>query len=155
MIPFVLLFLGLLSVFIEFFLPGAVFGFIGAVLIVMSIVMYAGETTSVLSLVMYIILALGLFGLVIKLALISVRKNKSLFSNADQAGYVATSYDATAIGERGVVASDLKPAGYIMIQGKKLQARSASGYIVAGSTVEVIGGEEDALIVKLVDTKGE
>jgi membrane-bound ClpP family serine protease len=65
------------------------------------------------------------------------------------AGYVASQFDKSAIGKEAIVLSDLKPGGYILIDGQKLQAISNEGYIPQGCHVEVIGGQEESLMVKL------
>lgn len=63
-------------------------------------------------------------------------------------GYVASKFDAAAIGKHGTVLTDLRPGGYILVDGEKHQAISIEGYIFRGSEVEVIGGQEESLMVK-------
>lgn len=158
MMPFVLWAVGLLCIYFEFFLPGAVFGFAGSALILISMVLFAHTADSMVSVLVYgLLVALSVAG-VIKLALYFIRKSRSsqsFLSDKDQAGYIASSFDKAAIGKQGVVLSDLKPGGYVLIDGQKLPARSASGYIVAGSKIEVIAGDENTLVVQLIATKGE
>jgi|EndMetStandDraft_9_1072997.scaffolds.fasta_scaffold368221_1 membrane-bound serine protease (ClpP class) len=149
--PFVLWAVGLLLIFIEFYVPGAVMGISGGILIFVSVFMFANQTQAPLWIALYVLGAIASVALVIKYALVRIRTakpNRSIYSNHDQEGYVASKYDHSAIGKRGIVLSDLKPGGYILIDGKQHQALSQSGYLVKGTEVLVIGGQEESLIVK-------
>ncbi len=148
---FILLTIGLILLFLEFFVPGAVFGILGGIAIVASIVIFATETTSAIALFAFITLVLILLYYLIKFTLWRIRNTKSkqsLYSDADQTGFIASTYDSTTFGKKGVVLSDLKPGGYILINNKKYQALSTTGYLPKGTEVEVIDGQEDSLIVK-------
>lgn len=153
MSAYLLLALGMLLIFIEFFLPGAVMGTIGAILVIASIFVFASSTTSTWAFVCYLLAVCILLYYVIKLAIWRMQKTKSehtICSDASQVGYVASTFDSSAIGKQGVVISDLKPGGYILVDGKKLQALSVSGYMTQGTQVEVISGQEESLIVKRI-----
>jgi len=144
--------IGLILVFLEFFLPGMIFGTAGAIMLLASVFFFAREYTSEFLILAYCFLVALSLMVIIKAALAAIRrtrKSQSFLSDDAQDGYVASTYDKSAIGKVAVVLSDLKPGGYILVDDKKVQALSASGYIVAGSKVEVIGGQEDALIVKI------
>ncbi|MGZ3633863.1 MAG: NfeD family protein [Parachlamydiaceae bacterium] len=154
MSTYLLLVLGLILIFIEFFIPGAVIGTIGVILVLSSIVSFASTTDSSLALTGYVVSVVIALVYLIKLAIWRMQKTSSkqtICADAAQTGYVASSFDASAIGHRGVVLSDLKPGGYILVEGKKLQAISVSGYISQNATVEVIGGQEESLIVKFIE----
>jgi membrane-bound ClpP family serine protease len=150
MTTFIFLVLGLLFVLLEFFIPGAVMGIIGGVLLLTSIVTFAQLTQSFPLTLMYLLsLGLLLYGM-ISYTLKKIPKAKTGFSiylHRDQEGYQASKFDAQAIKKKGIVISDLKPGGYILVDGKKQQAISQSGYISEGKEVIVIGGEAESLIV--------
>lgn len=151
--PFVLLILGLVLIFLEFYIPGAVMGIIGGVMVLISLVLFASESTSPVYVVLYIILTGVLLVGLVRFALWRIpqaRKGFSIYSGSDQEGYVASTYDSAAIGKTGVVLSDLKPGGYILVDGKQHQAISREGYIVKGTEVLVLSGEEESLIVKSI-----
>lgn len=74
--------------------------------------------------------------------------SKLILKGNEQEGYKASSYETQAIGMTGVVMADLKPGGYILIDGKKQQAISIDGYLPQGTEVTVIGGNEESLIVR-------
>ena len=156
MSAFLVLIFGMLLIFIEFFLPGAVMGTIGAVLVLASIYLFATETESAWALAAYIIAVVIALIYLVKFAIWRMQKTApqhTILSNASQAGYVASTYDASAIGKKGIVLSDLKPGGYILVDGRKEQAISVSGYIAQNLEVEVIGGQEESLLVKLIEKK--
>lgn len=150
---YLLLALGMSLIFIEFFLPGAVMGTFGAILVITSILVFASGTNSLLALICYLLAVGLLLYYAIKLAIWRILKMKpehTIYSDASQVGYVASTFDASVIGKQGVVISDLKPGGYILVDGKKLQALSVSGYIAQGGQVEIISGQEESLFVKRI-----
>jgi membrane-bound serine protease (ClpP class) len=153
MTPFIFLALGLLLILMEFYLPGAVMGIAGGILVITSIVLFINQTSSVFLILLYIIGTIIAIALLVKFALWKIKSAKpsrSIYLNSDQTGFQASSFDASAIGKTGVVLTDLKPGGHILIEGKRLQALSQGGYITKGTEVIVLGGQEESLIVKQV-----
>ena len=149
--PFMLLLIGLGLIFLEFYIPGAIMGIMGGLMVLTSLVLFAYESTSPLYVALYTILTLVSLVALVRFALWRIpraRQGFSIYLDKDQEGYVASHFDHAAIGKSGVVLSDLKPGGYILIDGKQHQAISRGGYIVKGTEVSVIGGEEESLIVK-------
>lgn len=148
---FILLIVGLIAILIEFFLPGAVFGTIGGIFLLFSIILFASASESIALTLLYTLLTGGAVALLIKFALWRIRQGppeRSIYSNADQEGYVASSWDKSLVGKKGRVTTDLKPGGHIAIGGKQYSALSQSGYIASGEEVIVAGGEGETLIVK-------
>jgi len=153
MTPFIFLILGLLLVFIEFYLPGAIMGIGGGILILTSIVLFAMQTASPIWVVVYVIGTIIVLAYMIKFILRRIKTAKpgrSIYLNSDQAGYQASQYDASVIGKTGVVVTDLKPGGHILVDGKRLQAISQSGYLPKGTEVLILSGQEESLIVKQI-----
>ena len=151
--PFIFLGLGLLLILLEFYLPGAVMGVIGGILVLTSIILFAMESPSIFWTLLYIVGVGVALGALIKFALWKIprtKQSRSIYLKGDQEGYQASSYDTTMIGKTGVVVTDLKPGGHIMIEGKRLQAISQGGYVSKGEEVLVVGGQEESLIVKRV-----
>lgn len=148
--PYALWALGLLLIFLEFYLPGAVLGIMGGLLLLASLYQYVSSGASALGILSFVSAMIASVALLIKFTLWKIRTSKSsfsIYSNSDQKGYVASHFDQNVIGKKGVVSSDLKPGGYITIEGKQHQAISQSGYVVKGTEVWVIGGQEESLIV--------
>ena len=143
---------GLLLIFLEFFLPGAVMGTAGGILFVLSIIFYAMESDNVAYVALFTIGSVVLLGVVIKAALWRVRagaKDSTFYLAADQEGFHAEVFNQAVVGMGAVAATDLKPSGFILVNGERLQAVSKAGYIPKGNEVEVIGGKGAYLIVKL------
>lgn len=151
MIPFVLVFLGLILILFEFYLPGMVMGILGGISILTGIILFASQTSSWLAIVLFMAGTAVTVWLLIRFAIwriVHAKPQYSIYSSADQEGYQASSYDKTAIGKTGVVIADLKPGGYILVEGIQHPAISLSGYIVKGEHVSIVGGQEQSLIVK-------
>lgn len=154
MSPFILLAIGFLLVFLEFYLPGAIMGIAGGGFILASLILFAMQTSSPLAITVFVVgICLGLV-LLVKFAIWRIRTAKpqrSIYSNASQDGYQAVSYDASAIGKEGIVLTDLKPGGFILVEGKQQPAISKEGYLSKGTKIKVIGGEESNLIVRMFE----
>lgn len=151
MTAFILLFLGLLFILLEFYLPGIVMGIIGGIMLLTSIVVFAEQTQSFLWTILFVIGVGILLYLLVRSMLRYIPKANprySIYSNKDQEGYQASQYDVNAIGKHGKVVNDLKPGGYILVDGKKQAAISESGYASVGTEVVVLRGEGETLIVK-------
>lgn len=152
MVPFILLAVGLLLIFLEFFLPGGIMGTIGALVVLGSIVLFAMETDSGLLVVLFTTASILAVVLLFRFALWRIKHGEAgstIYSDDAQEGYVASAFDETVIGKIGLVSSDLKPGGHILIEDKRHSAISLSGYITKGEKVKVVGGEGVSLTVKL------
>ena len=148
--PFLLLISGLILIFLEFYVPGGILGAGGALLVAASVVLFALEASSPLYALFFAAGALGALLLLVKFALWNIKRakpEKSIFLNADQEGFFASSYDKEAVGKEGTAHTDLRPAGYVLIEGKKHDALSLTGYISKGERVEVVSGEGECLKV--------
>lgn len=153
MTPFLFVIIGLFLVLFEFYLPGGVLGVLGGISILTGMILFVSQTTSFLAIILFIAGVAVALVLLIRFALwriVNAKPQNSIYSNANQEGYLASTYDETAIGKEGIVLADLKPGGYILVEGRKQPAISISGYIVKGESVSVIGGQEQSLMVKKV-----
>lgn len=151
MIPVLVLLTGLFLIMLEFYLPGAIMGILGAIAICISIVLFAVQENSAWETLLFLIFALALLTGLIKYMLWKIPRSNSAFSiysNHDQTGFTASQFDASAVGKMAVAFTDLKPGGIILLDGKRLQAVSQSGYLIKGTDVLIIGGEGELLIVK-------
>ncbi len=150
MSPIILLAIGFFLVFLEFYLPGAIMGIAGGLFILASLILFAIQTDSPLAITLFIAGICVALVFLVKFALWRIRTAKpqrSIYSNGAQSGYQAVSYDASAIGKEGTVLTDLKPGGFIIVEGKQQPAISKEGYLSKGTKVKIIGGEESNLIV--------
>lgn len=147
----ILLGIGLLSILLEFFLPGGVLGGIGALFLLASIFFFITASESLILSLFYVIGVFALLGLLIKFALWKLQRSTSsgsFYSKVDEEGYTASTWEQSLVGKNALVITDLRPGGHIVIDNKRYSAISQSGYLVKGTPVTVIGGEGDTLIVK-------
>lgn len=152
MLAFLLVVMGLIFILVEFYIPGAVMGILGGVSILVGILLFASQTSSLLAIVAFVTGTAIAVGLMIRFAIwriVNAKPQYSIYSNHDQEGFQASAYDKTAIGKRGTVLTDLKPGGFILIDGEQHAAISISGYISKGESVVVVDGQEQSLIVKI------
>ena len=150
-IAFILLMVGLFAILLEFFVPGGIVGVIGGILLLLSIISFANSSESVLLTLIYIIFLSVASFYIIKYLLFRLKHGRfkgSIYLDTDQKGFIASNWDKSLIGKKGIVLTDLKPGGHILIDGKKYSAISQSGYLVKGEKVNVCGGEGESLIVR-------
>lgn len=142
--------LGLVLLFLEFFLPGSLMAVVGGLLIVGGITLFTFLPVSITTKLIFFFASVISTSIICKLALYLIRKRKKdgFYLPTDQEGFVASSFDNSLVGEKGEADSDLKPAGYIQIKGKRYQAVSDSSYVNKGEKIEIIGGEGGYLTVK-------
>ena len=151
MMPFMMLFIGLLLIFLEFYLPGAVMGISGIVMVVVSMITFASQAESGTAVLLFVVGVAIAIALIIRFAIKRIRSTaneNTMYLNTDQTGYVASSFDSSLIGKEGVVTADLKPSGHIMVAGQQYQATTESGYLVKGTHIVVLSGMGARLIVK-------
>jgi membrane-bound ClpP family serine protease len=156
MMPFIFLLIGLLLIFLEFFLPGGVMGASGGVFFLVALISFTMNSESALFVVLFYLLAAVSLAVVIKFALWRLKnssQDSGIYSNNDQEGFHSPIFEKDAIGKEGTAYTDLKPSGYILVEGKRYQAISQSGYVEAKSPVSIVNGKGAYLIVKRIVTK--
>jgi len=150
MIPFLFVFLGLILILFEFYLPGAILGFLGSISLLIGILLFASQSSSLIATLLFFVGAAIAVALLIRYAMrriIGAKPAYSIYLNQDQEGYQASSYDKGTIGKTGLVTADLKPGGFILVEGRQHSAISLSGYIPKGEQVVILGGQEQSLMV--------
>lgn len=153
--PYIAAIIGILLIYFEFYLPGAILGTLGGLAILWSYFLLIDSGAGPFEILTFIGVTLALVVLVVRYALWSIPREKGgrgIYLSGDQEGYVSSSYDMQAIGKEGEVLTDLKPGGFIIVDGIQQPAISLSGYIVKGEKVKVISGDGDNLIVKRKET---
>lgn len=154
MMALLLLGLGLLLIFLEFYFPGMVIGAGGVIMIVASLIVFADHAGSAALVFAYILIVILLIVLLIYLTLRHIRhtaKRGTIYLESDQEGYTASQFDLSLVGSEGVAATDLKPSGHVMVAGRQQQAVAEAGYLVRGTRIVVMGGRGAYLIVKPVN----
>ena len=137
---------------IEAFMPGfGVAGGFGVVLEIIAIVTAWRSYGPVTGLIV-MLLAILLVGLAILLSYRSFRngrlsKSPLVLKNTETAGPEASSLSRWN-GREGVVATPLRPAGFIEIDGERVSAASAGDFIEKGRIVTVTGIDGDHVLVR-------
>lgn len=142
--------IGLLLIYFEFFVPGGILGVVGGIVILVSISLFAWENIPIYWIFLYILALILLIIITVRLALWVLKKQPSMYADDDQSGYVASEYDEKLIGIVGTALTDLKPAGYIEVEGCQYQAISESIYVKKGESVKITSGEGSRYKVRII-----
>ncbi len=148
LIAAVLALVGLVLVYLEFFLPGGILAVFGTCALIAALAYFGYQGQSFFAVLLAFFGLLALVAIVCKVALWRVRASKTIHLKDDQSGYVACSFDPALIGREGTALSDLKPSGHISVDGQSWHALSETGYIAKGASVIVSGGAGSHLKVK-------
>ena len=150
-VALVLLLLGLIAVYLEFYVPGGVLAVIGTLCIFAAIWSFVATYPSPLAVTAFVAVTIGGLIAVIRLALWRIRKSaatNTFFLKTDQEGYIASTITANLAGKEGVALTDLTPAGYVLIEGEKYPALCKGPYQDKGTTVIVTSQQGAHLVVK-------
>src|SRR5262245_16413737 len=116
MLPYLLLLLGLLFVWLEFYLPGGALAVAGVFCIFGALGTFFSQSNSIISSIFFFILAMVGVVMVIRLAISHIRKSASsdtFFLSKDQEGYKAADFASDMIGKKGITMTEFGPSGYI------------------------------------------
>lgn len=150
MIPYILLLAGWLLLYLEFFVPGGFLGVLGGLGILVAMLTFSLSSSWPAALA-FVVIALALTALLIKVTLWQIRASKkthSLYLGDEQKGFKAPHYDASLIGKEAVTDSSFSPSGHILIEGRRLQAICRSRFLPPGTLVTILDGEGSHLIVE-------
>lgn len=149
---YLFLILGLMMLFLEFFLPGGILAVAGVIAMGAAVIYIFLDGAPVYEVLFFLFLAIvGAIG-VVKLALKLIKgskKESSFYLDSDQEGYKASGFDANWIGKTAIAHTDLRPGGYIKLEGKKVPAISSTGFILKGTQVIILSGEGECVYVKI------
>ncbi|MFH1038795.1 MAG: NfeD family protein [PVC group bacterium] len=149
---------GLLMVCLEVFIPGGIVGTLGAVAMIGSVILgFTDRGTAFGFYWMGGVLILTLFGLYLSIRFLPRSPaGRRLFLHSSEAGYAVAGEEGEGlIGKTGLAFTDLRPAGLIDVEERRIDVVTGGEYIVKGRTVTVIGVEGNRVIVAERDTKDE
>lgn len=143
---------GLILVFIEMLLPGfGAPGISGGICLVIGIVLAAKTVEQGLTLAIVVIVVIAVMMTCVVL-FFHKGKDKSPIKLQEKMApvedFLSTSDLSYLIGENGLTATDLRPAGKCEINGVTFDVRSEGSYIKKGSPVEIVKIQGNTLIVK-------
>jgi len=145
-----LLALGVVLFFFEIVVPGAILGTLGGLAMLGGVVVAFiefGPTGGVATtLIAIAILAIVLY---IELRILpNTRLGKRMFLHAAvDASSQPPVADVSIVGKTGEAATILAPSGFVVVEGRRLEAFSQSGYVEPGATVRVDAVDNFRVIV--------
>lgn len=148
-------FAGLLLVFAEFFVPGGICGFFGVLAVIISCVI-ACIAFPDMSLFIVIAEFLGIIlGIILGFKYLPRTKiGKSIIlenSQQPDMGYVAAYGDESLVGQVAEVFTPMRPAGTIVLGGKKYDAVASGTHIEKGAKVKIIEVKGSRIVVEQVE----
>jgi membrane-bound serine protease (ClpP class) len=150
----VLFVVGIILIFLEFFLPGAIAGTLGVTALILSLFLAGGNAVQI-GISIFIALFLSILAFIIMVRMFDkklVLFNKMvLFDSArKEDGYVSNINRTDLLGLEGTALSILRPAGTIMINGERIDVVSEGGFIGQNAKVKVIKVEGARIVVREV-----
>lgn len=145
---------GILFIIIEVFTPATgIFAALGIVMMLYSIILgLGGDIGAVYMLAGSLIIAVFLFILIVKKLPSSIFWQKIILkdSSSSAEGYISSTDRSFLLNKEGVVLTELRPAGTILIEGSPVDAVSEGSYISRGESVRIIKTEGNRIIVRKV-----
>ena len=153
--PYLLLALGLLFIWLEFYLPGGAFAVAAAIFVLASLVSFFTASDSIVASTLFFmgscIAVIGVIWFAIKRIRQSA-KNNTFYLSKDQEGYKASELQEDLTHKRGVTLTECGPSGYALIEGNRYPIICRGPYLNKGVEIEVIANELGNYVVK--PTKG-
>ncbi len=146
-----LLLLGLVFVWLEFYLPGGAFAVAAAIFVLGSLVTFFTESQSIAASTLFFAAACALVVGVIWLAIWRIKKSSSkntFFLSSDQEGFTAAKLSDDVIGKKGTTLTECGPSGYALVDGKRIPIICRGPYLNKGVEVEIITKELGNYVVK-------
>lgn len=145
---------GILLIFLEFFLPGAVAGTLGVAALILSLFI-AGEDALQIGVSIFIAIMISIFVFFMMIKIFGrklVLFNKMvLFDTArKEDGYVSNINRTDLLGKVGTALTILRPAGTIIIHNERIDVVSEGDFIEQNAKVKVIKVEGARIVVREV-----
>jgi membrane-bound ClpP family serine protease len=146
---------GLLLIFLEFFLPGAISGTLGVSALIFSLFL-AGEDVIQMgvSILIAIFLSVLVFFIMIKIfnkKLVLFNKMVLSESAKKEDGYVSNINRTDLLGKEGIALTILRPSGTVIINNERVDVVSEGGFIEQNAVVKVIKVEGARIVVRELD----
>lgn len=143
---------GLLLIFLEFFLPGAISGTLGVAALILSLFLAGSDTIQIgVSILIAIFLSVLVFFIMIKIfdkKLVLFNKMVLFDSARKEDGYVSNINRTDLLGLEGIALTILRPAGTVIINNERIDAVTEGGFIEQNAIVKVIKVEGARIVVR-------
>tara|TARA_B110000037_G_scaffold192217_1_gene226290 strand:- start:703 stop:1167 length:465 start_codon:yes stop_codon:yes gene_type:complete len=144
---------GVLLLAFEVFLPGGVIGTLGGISIIAGIVMsYRGYGSEGLVASIFVALALVVLMLIVEIKILpktSLGKRFFLQRRIEGTSQPEVTTE-DAVGQICQTITALSPTGYILYDGKRVEASSKTGFIEKNESVKIVGKETFRLLVSKI-----
>ncbi|MDQ1144992.1 membrane-bound ClpP family serine protease [Bacillus sp. SORGH_AS 510] len=145
---------GILLIFLEFFLPGAVSGTLGVAALILSLFLAGEDTLQIgVSIFIAIVVSIVVFFLMIKVfdkKLILFNKMVLFDTARKEDGYVSNVNRTDLLGMEGKALTILRPAGTVIINNERIDVVSEGDFIERNARVTVIKVEGPRIVVREV-----
>lgn len=142
---------GILLLALEVFVPGAVLGILGAILIIAGVSVafgVYGATGGFIALATGVaLLALTLYLEFVVLPKSRLARTFSMTATVEGTSQAPVAALAEVLEQVGETATPLSPSGYVTVKGRRYEAFSQSGYLAKGVAVRVTGLDNFRLLV--------
>lgn len=148
-----LLLVGTFLIGIEIFIPGAVAGTIGGAALFGAVIVAFDISTTCGFYVLF-----GVFILVALTTLAWIKLfpksgiGQKMTLSVDGKGFKAPDSHQALLGKTGVTQSELRPAGYAVIDGKRINVVSEGGIVDAQTSIKVIKVEGTRVVVRRIES---
>ncbi len=143
---------GMALILAEFIVPGLICGIIGSCLVIASGVVASYVYPDRIPVIILVELVGVAVTIVLGILLLSKSPaGKRLIMSGEQkpeAGWVAADTDSTLLGAVGTAHTMLRPAGTIMVDGKRVDAVANGGFIEPGRSIRVIEVHGSRVVVE-------
>jgi membrane-bound ClpP family serine protease len=146
---------GLILIFLEFFLPGAISGTLGVAALILSLFLAGEDAIQIgVSILIAIFFSVLVFFLMIKIfnkKLVLFNKMVLFDSARKEDGYVSNINRTDLLGKEGTALTILRPAGTVIINNERVDVVSEGGFIEQNALVTVIKVEGARIVVRELD----
>ncbi|NLY46188.1 MAG: nodulation protein NfeD [Tissierella sp.] len=146
--------LGIVLLVIEIIVPGFGLPGISGILFVLIGIILAMDSfaNAILSISIAIIITTIIGIMLVKRGFKSQLFNSIVLNNQTnkEKGYLSSEADENLISKEGIAVSELRPSGFIDIDGKRIDALSDEGYISKGTAVKIVKIEGSKIFVRRI-----
>jgi len=143
---------GVILIFLEFFLPGAIAGTLGVAALIISLFMAGGNVmqmgVSILISLFFSVLAFFMMIKVFDKKLVLFNKMVLFDAAKKEDGYVSNVNRTDLLGMEGFALTILRPAGTAIFQNERIDVVSEGGFIEQNAKIKVIKVEGARIVVR-------
>lgn len=145
---------GIILLIVEIMMPGfGLPGISGIIFVIIGIILAMNSVTNAVLSISIAIIITTIFGIMlVKRGFKSKLFNSIVLENQTkkEKGYLSSVVDEDLISKEGVTLTELRPSGYIDIDGNRVDALSDEGFISKGTTIKIVRIEGTKIFVRRI-----